>query len=246
MTRQGGPDAQRRSLTVVGLDLPLSLRVSTRARRLSLTVDPKTGHVAVVVPPGVPDRDVARFVGRHTDWVRDRLAALPPRLPFADGAVVPYLGVDHMVRHAGLQGEAQGAAPGPVWREPGRAIHVTGQPEHLARRLRDFFIAEARRELSARSHAKAVLIGARVAGVTIRDTRSRWGSCSASGRLNFSWRLMLAPEPVVEYVVCHEVAHLRELNHSPRFWAIVARLTDTTPQARTWLKANGARLHRYG
>ena len=116
----------------------------------------------------------------------------------------------------------------------------------MARRVRDFLMAEARRELGERARAKAERIGARVAAVTIRDTRSRWGSCSATGRLSFSWRLILTPEPVLDYVVGHEVAHLREMNHSPRFWALCAELTAEVAGPRVWLKANGARLLRYG
>ncbi len=97
-----------------------------------------------------------------------------------------------------------------------------------------------------RSHAKAAAIGRRVAGLTVRDTRSRWGSCSPDGRLSYCWRLILTPDRVLDYVVAHEVAHLVELNHSRRFWAVVRDLCDHIAESRAWLKANGARLHRYG
>ncbi|NYZ15249.1 M48 family metallopeptidase [Azospirillum sp. RWY-5-1] len=227
-----------RALLIAGLPAPLELRESTRTRRLTLRVDAGRGLIQVVVPPGLPEAEVRRFVTRHDGWVRDRLAALPPQLPFADGAVVPVLGVDHVIRHS--TGHSGGTR-----REDG-AILVGGQPEHLRRRVLDHLVAEARRELAARAREKAALIGARVAAVTVRDTRSRWGSCSATGRLSFSWRLIMTPEPVLDYVVAHEVAHLKELNHSPRFWAVCAGLTPDVKGPRSWLKTNGARLLRYG
>ncbi len=227
-----------RALAVAGLPMPLELRESARARRMTLRVDAGRGLIQVVIPVGVPEAEALRFVGRHDGWLRARLAALPPQLPFTDGAVVPFLGVDHVIRHAP---ERRGGT-----RRENGVILVGGQPEHVARRVRDFLMAEAKRELAERARAKAALIGARVAAVTVRDTRSRWGSCSATGRLSFSWRLILTPEPVLDYVVGHEVAHLREMNHSPRFWALCAQLTADVTAPRAWLKTNGARLLRYG
>lgn len=231
-----------RALEVAGLSAPLELRESARATRMTLRVDAGRGLVQVVIPVGVSEADALRFVGRHDGWLRARLAAMPPQLLFTDGAVVPFLGIDHVIRHvSGLTGATR--------REDG-AILVGGRPEHVPRRVRDFLMAEARRELAVRARAKAATIGARVAAVTVRDTRSRWGSCSATGRLSFSWRLILTPEPVLDYVVGHEVAHLKEMNHSARFWALCARLTaEINPDVavpRAWLKANGTRLLRYG
>lgn len=227
-----------RALAVDGLPAPLELRESARARRMTLRVDAGRGLIQVVVPVGVSEADALRFVGRHDGWVRARLEALPPQLPFMDGAVVPVLGKDHVIRHvADLRGATR--------LEDGILL-VGGRAEHVARRVRDFLMAEARRELAERARAKAATIGARVAAVTVRDTRSRWGSCSATGRLSFSWRLILTPEAVLDYVVGHEVAHLKEMNHSDRFWALCARLTADVKAPRAWLKANGARLLRYG
>ncbi|MBP2298266.1 M48 family metallopeptidase [Azospirillum picis] len=236
------PPQPPRALEITGLPMPLELRESARATRMTLRVDAGRGLVQVVVPVGVSESDARQFIGRHDGWLRARLAAMPPSLPFADGALLPYLGVEHLIRH-------DAALRGPTRIEDG-ALLVGGQPEHLARRVRDFLVAEARRELSERARAKAAAIGARVAAVTVRDTRSRWGSCSSTGRLSFSWRLILTPEAVLDYVVGHEVAHLREMNHSPRFWALCASLTagmnPDVDRPRAWLKANGARLLRYG
>jgi hypothetical protein len=224
------------SLTVGGLSV--RVRPAARARRVTLKVDGRSGEAVLVSPPQVPAADLERFVARHRDWLAARLAALPDRIAFADGAEVPYLGEAHRVRH-------DPSAARPVVRADGE-FRVGGAPEHLARRLKDFLAAEARRELAARALPLAERLGARVRHVAVRDTRSRWGSCSAQGSLNFSWRLILAPAFVVEYVVAHEVAHLREMNHSPRFWALVAELTPHTAPAKSWLKRHGAGLHRYG
>ena len=227
-----------RMLVVDGIDAPLSLTVSPRARRLSLRLDSGSGEGRVVAPRAVPEAEIARFVVRHADWLRRRLEALPPARPFVDGGVVPYLGQDHRIRHDPLHRR-------PVERLDG-AFRVGGQAAHLSRRLTDYLRREARREVGDRAHRLAATIGRRVAGITVRDTRSRWGSCSAAGRLNFSWRLVLAPAPVLDYVVAHEVAHLAEMNHGPRFWALVERLHPDVASARTWLRAHGAGLHRYG
>ncbi|WP_051340882.1 M48 family metallopeptidase [Azospirillum halopraeferens] len=227
-----------RALAIAGLPVPLELRESPRARRLTLRVDAGRGLIQVVVPEGLPESEVRRFIDRHDGWVRARLEALPPQHPFTDGMVVPVRGRDHTIRH-------DPALRGGTRCEDG-ALLVGGHADHVARRVRDFLTAEARRVLAERARAKAAGIGARVAAVTVRDTRSRWGSCSSTGRLSFSWRLILTPDAVLDYVVAHEVAHLKEMNHSPRFWSLCARLTADVAGPRAWLRANGARLLRYG
>jgi predicted metal-dependent hydrolase len=209
--------------------MPLEFRRSARARRLSLRVDVARGRVILVAPRSVARKQAIDFLARNEGWLRLRLSRVPAAHPFADGEMVPILGVPHRIRSDASR------LRGLVEKQDGVVV-VRGAPEHLSRRLTDFLKAEARRE-----------IGMRVAAITLRDTRSRWGSCSASGRIAFSWRLILAPEPVLDYVVAHEVAHLAELNHGPRFWKLCATLTDTDPKtARAWLKRHGAELHAYG
>jgi predicted metal-dependent hydrolase len=225
-------------LTVEGLASALELRESARARRLTLSIDAVRGLVRVVVPVGIPEAEAARFVARHREWVRRRLAALPPRHRFADGATIPVLGRDHVVRHDPAHRGAAVRANG--------EIRIGGRIEHLPRRVADFLKQEARRELAERARAKAARLERKVASVAVRDTTSRWGSCAATGRLSFSWRLILAPEAVLDYVVAHEVAHLAELNHGRRFWALCASLTAEVDSPRAWLKVNGPRLLRYG
>ena len=135
---------------------------------------------------------------------------------------------------------------GTVWLEAGE-IHVAGRAEHLARRLRDWLMAEIRRQLTPLVHAKAARVERLVKSISVRDSRTRWGSCGPDGGLSFSWRLVLAPPEVLDYLVAHEVAHLVHKNHSPRFWALAERLCDgPMDPPRAWLKANGGTLLQYG
>jgi len=125
-------------------------------------------------------------------------------------------------------------------------ICVSGRAEHLARRVRDWLKREARAVLTDEALAKAARLGHAVKRIGVRDTRSLWGSCAASGAISFCWRLILAPDFVRDYVVAHEVAHLVEKNHGLRFWRLVATLTDEMAAARAWLKRHGEALHRLG
>jgi predicted metal-dependent hydrolase len=174
----------------------------------------------------------------HADWVADRLAALPEALPFTDGAMVPIGGVPHRIRHLP---EAQGGA----WLQDGE-LHVAGDPEFLRRRVLDFLRGEARRQLSALVVVKSAMLGLTARRIAVKDTRSRWGSCAADGSLAFSWRLVMTPESVQDYVAAHEVAHLRHMNHGKRFWNLVDRLTPHAATAIPWLRAEGFRLLRVG
>ncbi len=160
-------------------------------------------------------------------------------MPFVEGAIVPVLGVPHRIRRS-----LDPAAP-PVTIADGE-IRVRGDPRHIPRRVRDHLAALARDELARRARPLAARIGRKIARVSVRDTKSRWGSCSASGNLSFSWRLIFAPERVIDYVVAHEVAHLAEMNHGPRFWRLVESLAPGNAQPRAWLDRHRARLLSYG
>lgn len=225
-------------LRLDGGELPLDLRVHPRARRITLRLDRMSGRLLLTLPPGVPPHQGLRFAERQGEWLRTRLAELPSRVPFADGAVLPLLGREHTVRH--MPQTRRG-----VWRAAGE-IRVSGRAEHLPRRVADFLKREARAAIVPRANAKAARLGRPPGRIALRDTVSRWGSCSPRGDLAFSWRLVLAPEPVLDYVVAHEVAHLQHMHHGPRFWALVARLTPEVAGPRRWLRENGARLLRYG
>ncbi|MDP6704824.1 MAG: M48 family metallopeptidase [Alphaproteobacteria bacterium] len=233
---------QRRTLDSELLSLgerrvDLAIRVNPRARRISLKLDPASGQVVLVLPSARARRRGLEFARGHGEWILAELAKLSPRIGFEDGARIPYLDRPHTIRHVGGRGTVERRAD---------EIHVAGAPEHTPRRVADWLRQEARRLLTDGAFAKAEAIGARPGRITIRDPRTRWGSCAASGALSFSWRLVLAPESVLDYVVAHEVAHLREAHHGPAFWALARRLHADVDTSRAWLKVNGAGLHRYG
>jgi predicted metal-dependent hydrolase len=206
---------------------------------VGLRIDSAERRVELILPRGVSQRTGLRFLAAKRAWVTTRLEALPQRVPFVEGAIVPLLGVPHRIRR-----ELDPAAPSV--RIVDGEIRVRGDIAHLARRVRDHLAAAARADLAPRARRLAAQIGRNVARVNVRDTRSRWGSCSGQGNLSFSWRLIFAPEPVLEYVVAHEVAHLAEMNHGPRFWALVESLAPGSAGPRAWLKQNRNRLLAYG
>lgn len=238
--RNAAAAAKLRERTV-GMELgaPLSIRVNLRARRMSLRVDAATRTVELVLPRGAGAEQGARFVDAHRGWIAARLEALPAPVRFEDGAIVPVLGMPHRIRY-----HADRRAP-PVAIGDGE-IRVRGEAAFVGRRVRDHLARLAAREFSTRARSFAAQIGKRVARVTVRDTKSRWGSCSSTGNLSFSWRLVLAPERVVDYVVAHEVAHLAEMNHGPRFWRIVDGLVGDHAGSRGWLRRHRNRLLSYG
>jgi len=205
---------------------------------MTLRLPPDGESVVLTLPPRVPVREGMAFVEEKAGWLVTQFATLPERHPFLPGSVVPYLDQDHVIRYDPTGG-------GPVRREAG-AIRVAGDERHVPRRVRDWLRAEARKQITARAQDKGRRVGRRPSKITIRDTVSRWGSCTSEGRLAFSWRLIFAPEYVLDYVVAHEVAHLVEMNHGPRFWRLVARLDADAERARDWLDRNAQRLHRYG
>jgi predicted metal-dependent hydrolase len=217
--------------------VPLLFEKNERARRIIIRLD-HGGGIVVVLPARASKEDGRRFALSNRGWIQERLAHLPEPLPFLHGVSIPYLGVEHRIRH-------RLGKRGVVWRENGE-IHVAGRPEHLPRRVEDWLKQEARREIERRARQKAEELGKPIRRIGIRDPRSRWGSCSPDGAINFSWRLILAPRFVLDYVVAHEVAHLRELNHSTRFWKLTETLTRDMDKARAWLTARGPELHRYG
>jgi predicted metal-dependent hydrolase len=235
-------DAAPPSIVLASGEVRLLVRESTRARRLALRIDAAGEAVELVLPRRVSLATGLAFLDSRRDWVSERFALLPDHIPFADGAVVPVFGAPHRIRHIGLRRRGDRRSVAIVDGE----IHVIADPAHVARRIRDHLIGLARLEIARRARALAARIGRRIARITLRDTTSRWGSCTASGNLAFSWRLVLAPEAVLDYVVAHEVAHLAEMNHGPRFWRLVESLAPDAAGQRAWLSDNRARLLRYG
>ncbi len=211
-------------------------RRSTRARRVSLRIDPSRGLVVVTLPMRAARAAGVALLNDNAAWVTDRLAALPLATKLADGAVIMLDGLPCTIRHAPN-------AVGGAFLADG-FLHVTGDPTFLARRVTDFLRAEARRRLALQALAHAHAAGVTPKRVTVKDTRTRWGSCSPDGVLMFSWRLIMAPLFVQDYVVAHEVAHLKHLNHGRAFWALTDSLSPHREAASTWLHTDGARLLR--
>ena len=232
---------KRELLKIDGRSVEIILRTNPRARRFIVKVDPATGEVSVVSPsPRSFDRALD-FARKEKDWIAGRLADVPEPVQLELGSTILFKGVEHAIR----SGEGKGT---PVWidRDALRpTIRVGGHSEHAQRRLMDWLKREARRKIDERVAEYASVLGVRPKRITIRDTSSRWGSCSSARSLSFSWRLVLAPPAVLDYVVAHEVAHLRELNHRPRFWRLVELLVPDIEKSQAWLSDHGALLHRY-
>ncbi len=235
----------RTHLTIDGRSVPAAVRLNPRARRYLLRIDPRNGHVVIVRPARGSIRRALAFAEEQRDWIAARLSEQLPPVPFVAGAEIPLRGALHRIRH-----EPQ--ARRGVWCEqakpPGALpiLAVSGRAEHLARRVHDWLRRQARADLTERCHHHAATLGLRPARVSVRDTTSRWGSCSSEGTLSFSWRLILAPPFVLDYVAAHETVHLRYMNHGRRFWHTVDRLTPDRTGAETWLKTHGPALYRYG
>jgi hypothetical protein len=231
---------------------PVVLRVSARARRVSLRLDPAKREIIATAPaPRLLD-EAAAFAGERAGWIAARLAELPSRPPIAPGQTIDVLG--ETCRLEATSGRAR-------WRPASdaapRVLAAPGEGEAYARGVIRLLKAEARRVLSERTELHAIRLGKPTPTVAIMDARARWGSCrpprtrgfgaeAEVGRVRYSWRLILAPYVVMDYVAAHECAHLVEANHSPRFWAVVRGLVGDHRPHRAWLREHGARLHAFG
>jgi len=188
----------------------------------------------LTVPRGVRRRDIDAFLAKQSGWIARQMARLPERVRLEPGISFPYRGEELRIAHNPAHARRPALYDG--------EIRLGGPAEQVEARLVRWLKGEARRRLEERAAAHADALDVAVAGVSVRDTKSRWGSCSNQGRLNFSWRLILAPDAVLDYVVAHEVAHLREMNHSAHFWALVEELVGDSECERTWLKVHGSGL----
>jgi predicted metal-dependent hydrolase len=222
---------------------PVRLRRHRQARRYTLRIQATTREVILTIPPRGTVKEAAAFAQKHGGWVAARLGRLPEAAPFAEGLLLPLRGVPHRIAH-------RGGARGTVWAEVAangeQLLCVAGQAPHIDRRIGDFLRREAKRDLQTASRRYAGELGLAFQRVTVRDQSSRWGSCSTTGVLSFSWRLILAPSQVLDYLAAHEVAHLIEMNHSAKFWRLVRRICPDHERAKAWLDVHGTDLHRYG
>ena len=220
-------------------EITVTVRESARARRIRLGVDPRSGAVILTIPRRASRRRALAWAAEQGDWIAGRLAAMPVAVPLANGATIPFRGVDRTIvwspnrlRRVALDGER---------------LVVGGPAEGLSARLLRWLKAEALALLTAETHEFAAKAGVTPGRIGVGDPSSRWGSCSSSGTVRYSWRLILAPDFVRRATVAHEVGHLVHLNHGPDFHALVAELLGEDPRpARDWLRRHGAGLHRIG
>ena len=251
--RKAGPKAALRSFDVNFFDVVhagemhrVQIKRVASARRFTLRVRAATRDAVLTMPPRGSLPRAKIFVERHAAWIGARLERLPVPTPFGPGAAIPLRGIMHEIDHRPSQ-------RGTVWLEAGDEatgalpkLCVSGAEPFVARRVQDFLIRQARGDLEIAVTRHAATLGVKARRMTLRDTATRWGSCSSSGALSFSWRLVMAPPYVLDYLAAHEVAHLKHMNHSDAFWSVTARLVPDFSRAEAWLKSNGVGLMRFG
>lgn len=215
-------------------EMMVNLRRNPRAKRLTLRVSSVDGKPVLTLPPRVRQREAQHFLNRQESWLRARMDAAPDRMAVVAGVTIPFLGEQLVVTpHAKSR----------VTLAPGHLM--VPEVKHIGTSVAGFLKTRARLTVTELSTKYATKLGEPFGRISLRDPRSRWGSCSSDGNLMYSWRLILAPSKVLEYVVAHEIAHLAEMNHSAAFWQIVADLMPEFETHRQWFKQHGPSLHRF-
>lgn len=237
LRRSLAPTPEPQIIKIHGQPVALRFRRNAAAKRMVLRLDLKTGGLVVTLPKRIGLAEALRFVEKSHDWISRTITKQPASVKIEDGVAMLYRGQLHTLRLTG--------GPRGIVQVIGDELHLPGKSEHASRRLKDFMTAEAKRNLLTASRHYAGVMDTKFSRLSIRDQKSRWGSCSASGVLSYSWRLILAPDYVLDYVAAHEVAHLREMNHGPRFWRLVLTHCTQARNAKQWLKAHGKEVHRY-
>ncbi len=202
---------------------------------MTLRVSGLDGRVTLTLPRGVSERAGLEFAREKQSWLQRHIASKGEIVTVGLGAVIPVQG--QMVEIIAGTGRSP--------RIHADTLHVPGPEDRVAARVAGYLKSLARDRLAEASDHFAARLGRDYSRLTLRDTRSRWGSCSAQGALSYSWRLIMAPPEVLTYVAAHEVAHLAEMNHSSAFWSKVDQIHGPYDTARKWLRTDGGALHRY-
>ncbi|MBC8130781.1 MAG: M48 family metallopeptidase [Rhizobiaceae bacterium] len=226
--------------------VPLVVRRNPRAKRLIMRLSPGARELSITAPPRVSAAAILDFIERHKGWAESRIVRAEGLIEVADGAILPFRGGTlRIVHEPGRRGSRLDTAADAL---DDMVLRVGGDAGHLPRRVTDALKREARRDLQAAVDRHSAAVGLQPSAMTLKDTRSRWGSCSADRRLSFSWRIVMAPPEVLDYLVAHEVAHFRQMNHAPAFWSLCRALCPGMDEGRAWLKRHGASLHaiRFG
>jgi predicted metal-dependent hydrolase len=237
--KPASPAPERLELMLAGETRSVLLRRTAKTQRYTLRLKPSTRELIVTMPPRGTKSAVISFLTRHEGWLETRLKRLPEQVMFVDGAIIPFQGEPHIIQH---ETERKGI----VWIETPHKLVVAGKIEHISRRVIDFLKKQAKQELTQATHKYAAHLNVTITRITIKDTTSRWGSCSSKGAIAYSWRIIMAPPYVLDYLAAHEVAHRREMNHSARFWKLLRDMCPDTNRAEAWLKTHGRTLHNYG
>lgn len=240
-SRQKVGPVQTEIETIDGRRVPVKLIVNPRARHVSVRIDPTRREAIATAPSKRYLKRAEQFAAERAGWIAQELSRLPKGVQLAPGARVTLRGVEHELMY-----EHGRAAPRVEMGYPPRLVAPAPDAALFESRLLRFFKEEARRDLIDRVATHSVALGVKPARLQVKELRSRWGSCSIDGVLSFSWRLILAPPFVLDYLAAHEVAHLKEMNHSRRFWANVRRCMPEYERGRVWLHENGSALHAVG
>lgn len=218
----------------------LRLSVNPRARRLSVRIDARAGEAVVIAPTERGLTQAVAFARTKAVWISERLAVRPRSQPLEPGQVIS-------LRGKPVRLEAVPGAGAARLVEEGTVIRSGGEGEAYARRVENLLKREARETLQERTDHHLHALGQKPVTMSIGDTRSRWGSCSPHNRtIRYSWRVIMAPSPVIDYLAAHEVAHLVHADHSPAYWSVVERLIGDHRPWRKWLRDYGAALHAVG
>ena len=233
------PNSRDRFLDIDGEKLPVKVVEHPKSKRITLRLLPGGVGLKVTLPAYVGDHELDNFLARNRNWVAARRSRLPETVRPGEGQMLSYLGIEHRIMLSErLRGLVEVSRIG---EEP--VIIVPGDPKFVSRRLLDFLKKQARSELENAVARHSIALNVRAKQIRITDTTSRWGSCSTTRTLSFSWRIIMAPPEVLDYLAAHEVAHLREINHSDRFWNLVRDICPEMDIHKTWLRRHGAKLH---
>ncbi len=217
--------------------IPLVVRRNRRAKRIYLRYNPTDHNFSLTLPQRARIADGMDFIRHKSDWIAETLQQMPAKKTLKPGVVIPVLGEKCRLRYDPDMRNLFALKDG--------QLIISGPREQWDKRVEDALKKIVRNEIAGLAEVKAAEIHRRVRRITLRDTRSRWGSCSSDANLMFSWRLIFAPYEVLDYVVAHEVAHLRHLNHSPAFWDVVSLLCPDYMDWKDWLQLHGKELYRF-
>ncbi|MBG77890.1 MAG: hypothetical protein CL570_02525 [Alphaproteobacteria bacterium] len=219
----------------------ITVKHNARAGRIVMRLNTKTRKIDLTIPKWMSLHDAKAFTDQNKRWIDDKLQTLGQSIPFEHGQTIPLLGRDRTIT---IQENPNSART--TFTLTAHELLMMTHLENPAPKIEKHLKAIARQEFEPRLHDKAAQIGHNINKLTLRDPLSRWGSCSHDGNIMLSWRLILAPPAAMDYVIAHEVAHLRHMDHSKAFWALCKDLSDDYSAGHSWMREHGNTLMRFG